>query len=203
MTLIHKVFSLAALALLAFILAACGGGGNNTGGAGGNTSSGAANLSQTYTAPDNSITVRLPEGWEAEGGAGSVAITNNKAGLENTEAANEMPADTVFIIYSAFPADQAAAMTGGTDRPALRDLVTPLSATIPDSEGQLGEPADIKFGGKDAVRVNGSSDNLETILIIIDEGENGFAMLSIGTRKGEMSKFEATALAVGESISKP
>lgn len=204
MSTMRKLFSLILLALLATVLAACGG--NDSGGSGSdntNTSSSAATLSQTYTAPDNSITVKLPDGWEAQGGAGSVVITNDKTALENTGASEEMPADTVVIVYTVFPADQAAAMVGATDKPALKDLIVPFSAAAGDPSAQMSDPTEIQFGGKSAIRATGSSDASDVLIIVVDEGDAGFGMITVGAKKGELSKFEATALAVIESISKP
>jgi hypothetical protein len=146
------------------------------------------------------VTVKYPDGWVAQDGESGVEIAN-KADYLTVGGNVEVPDDVVAVLV--MPPFDPTEMGLAADA-SVKDVVNMVVQGI-SSEGSnttVGDAKDVKVGSRDAVRVDiaNSTAKSEGFFIGFKVDDTHFLMAGVGTHAGELSKNEATAMKIIESI---
>jgi hypothetical protein len=160
-------------------------------------------LTETFVTTDGSISLKYPAGWAIDSPymADMIIFSNDPAGLETDD---ESIAAGSVLVYLFGP--QSSSMVFSGDLPAsLDDAVEMIVQMAEDSEGDgtpmpdLSAPAALTLGEYAAVRIGVSTADAEGSMILIDFGGK-FGIASITVAPGELPKFEATVMAVLDTL---
>ncbi len=208
----RSVKALLIMALLIFVLAACGNNDNSTP----NTTSptqtttttdtSGVNLSQSVTTTDDAggvLTANYPEGWFAQEFGGSIGIGNAAAVF--TSNAQSIPSGQVVGTVLALPTEMLGLLGLGDNPTAIDVLANFMNTTLnedPESQYTVGEPEAFTTNNKNAViqtgtgtDANGTSD----VAFVMVESGGGFILLSFVAPQGEIAGYDAQIRAIAGS----
>lgn len=176
----RKLFWMIAVAMMAFVLAACGNtGGDNADGGDNSNASGAVELSKTETveSPDfgGSISVSYPDGWFFQSDGGGLFITNNEdaIGTSGPEDLDDIPVGTVVVTVSVIPSEMAGLMVTTDDEVTPAALIDAFSAFMGGEDfPEFGDTEELTIDGNSAARVSGSNDKMTASIYAINKDGN-------------------------------
>lgn len=141
------------------------------------------------------LSLSYPGDWLVQEDAGMVALSNDP----NAFGSDDIPPGAVGVIIIEPPTVNAVA--GGT-YDTLESLLTLLAVDI--SEGELDsaslKPQPATIGGRPAARLIANDTANDVLLLAIDLGDTGPAVVAAVTAPGELSRFEDTVLAIAATI---
>ncbi len=168
------------VAILALMLAACGGGGDDGG-------DGGVDLSQSYD--NEGLSFNYPEGWVVlDNGFGQVMLASNQETLDLMTGGDSAgpPSSQVGVSIMLMPMEEAG----------MGDDVTPMSVMemlLPgmqeEGEAEFTEPSEETIEDKATARVEGSDENVQAAIIIVDIGNGTFVMATGAAAPGELDDF--------------
>lgn len=157
---------------------------------------GAEELTETFTSIDGTLGFKYPAGWEASGiYSDMILLVSNPASLDDSISSEEMMA---YII-----GPQSAAYVFGEKIPAdMSEALEMAAVSLFESSDEipiLSEPEDLKLAGYPAMRINATGSGIEEIVMVIDF-DSTFVVVIATALPGELGAFEATMLAVLDSL---
>lgn len=149
-------------------------------------------LTETFTTADGSLTVQYPEGWQVTETNGFVVLVNSKDVLEN-EVMEEGEVSVVLVPPSLL--NQLYADTGQDLPTYFAELVEVVNM----GGDTYGEFTPLEVNGFPALKSLTASDTADGLMIMIDYPEGRLLMAS-GYRTGDRALYEATILAILETV---
>ena len=206
----RSVKAILIMALLIFVLAACGGDDNTPDATSPaqttTTDTSGVNLSQSITTTDDAggvLTTSYPEGWFAQEFGGSIGIGNAAAVF--TSDAQSIPSGQVVGTVLALPTEMLGLLGLGENPSAVDVLANFMNTTLnedPDSQYTVGEPQSFTTNGKNAVMQTGTgtdTNGTSDVAFVMVESGAGFILLSFVAPQGEIAGYDAQIRAIAGS----
>ncbi len=189
------------VAILVLVLAACGGGGGDGDGSDGDGDSGdgGGNLSrQNYDF--NGLSFDYPGGWVVDYVTeGQVAVANSQEAMDALENQTDGgPSSGQFSLMITFFAAEEMGLTEDVSLAAVLEMF--LGFAVDEDTPNFSVPLEETVGGKNTIRVEGSDENVQAVMIVIDF-DNTYAFVTGATTLGELGDFNDEINAIIGSMS--
>jgi hypothetical protein len=153
-------------------------------------------LTETYTAPEGTLSFRYPEGWVVESVAGTIQLASNQSLLHNTE---RIPNEVFIAIVSSSIVTGSAldAIVSEAESPlvALKNVLATLPTCRPDSP-VFEEPISQTIFGRSGASVEGENDTFDFLIIVLDNGDGRYLTILAASIKGDLSPFTSLIYAI-------
>jgi hypothetical protein len=150
-------------------------------------------LTQPFQSSDGTITFNYPDGWIVNDVPGLVTIANSQAAIE---AQNPAPGQFQARLFTT----PISAIEGLGVAATPRDVLQFFADGLSTSGVTFNAPADLNIGTRAAARIEGSGTDGQALVLALNLDNGNYAFVSAISAPGEISRFEATLLAILNSL---
>ncbi|MBN1679767.1 MAG: hypothetical protein JW966_05710 [Anaerolineae bacterium] len=190
-----QLFLIVLVLVVPLVLAACG---DDDGGDNGDKG---VELNQTLDSASG-ISLKYPDGWVVKDdvGMGQIYLANSQETMDaiNSDESDIKPKADQHAVMLMGPVPLAMMGEGINMEDAFKQMSESMAAE--DEETEVGEIESLKVGGQDAYKAKVTDADTEGFILGMDIGDGNMIIASGVGAKGELDKFEDTAMKIIESV---
>lgn len=154
-------------------------------------------LSQHFVSADGTLEFDYPADWMVTDALGSIILSNSTEAFN--EAGDSVVPGTIFAVLF------VQSLEGALPPQVEKNLWSAMEHSLQEAESganapDFGEVVELPIGGQPSYHSRGSNDTQDALILVLDLGDGYFGELSAVTAPGELGQFEATLLAILETV---
>ena len=154
-------------------------------------------LDRHFVSADGTLKFKYPSGWVAQDVYGAVTLANSSESF-GEDAFSVTPGSIFGVLFvlrfeEVLPPDTEPSIYN-----ALHHFMT--EASVGEDGFEFGEVVELPVAGYPAIHCRGWKEDQHTLIMVIDLGDGYFAEFSAVTAPGELEIFQATVLAILETL---